>query len=149
MQISAARIRHVPIVSEVTPARVRLATKRDTGVHVTRYKNASISTNALLTPTTVVATQNAATLMAHSNATVTPDSNVALSVRPGLLAQVTSETLKTNLNIFKDVPECANPTLNVCGANTQCVEKVGSYDCVCDPGFERDVWSATSKTCKS
>ena len=100
MRISVARIRYVPIVSEVTPARVRLATKRDTGVHVTPYKNALTSTNALLTPTTVVAIQNAAILMAHSNATVTPDSNVALSVRPGLLAQVTSETLKIYLNTF-------------------------------------------------
>ena len=88
MRISVARIRYVPIVSEVTPARVRLATKRDTGVHVTPYKNASISTNVLLTPTIVVATQNAATLMAHSNATVTPDSNVDLSVQVLSLAQV-------------------------------------------------------------
>ena len=88
MQISVARTRYVQIVSEVTPARVRLATKRDTGVHVTRYKNALTSTNALLTPTTVVAIQNAAILMAHSNATVTPDSNVDLSVQVLSLAQV-------------------------------------------------------------
>ena len=86
IQISVERILYVRILSEATHAPVKLATSREPGV--VPNKSAMISTNVLLAPTIVVITQQAATLMAHLNATVTPDSNVDLSVQVLSLAQV-------------------------------------------------------------
>ena len=86
IQISVVKILYVPILSEATHAPVKLATSREPGV--VPNKSAMILTNVLLAPTIVVITQHAATLMAHLNVTVTPDSNVVLSVLVLSLAQV-------------------------------------------------------------
>ena len=40
------------------------------------------------------------------------------------------------------------PSLNVCGLNTVCVNKAGSYDCQCQGGYEKDQWDGTLKQCK-
>ncbi len=34
-----------------------------------------------------------------------------------------------------DVDECVSPDLNMCDENADCVDNVGSYDCVCRSGF--------------
>ena len=40
------------------------------------------------------------------------------------------------------------PSLNVCGLNTVCVNKAGSYDCECQTGYEKDQWGSTLKQFK-
>lgn len=39
-----------------------------------------------------------------------------------------------------DVNECqrSSPGRSFCGSNSRCVNSPGSYQCICDPGFEKD-----------
>ena len=37
---------------------------------------------------------------------------------------------------FLDIDECADPKLNTCAENTKCLNKPGSFDCTCVPGYE-------------
>ena len=41
-----------------------------------------------------------------------------------------------------------DPTLNVCGLNTVCINSAGSYACECQKGYEKDVWSNAMQQCK-
>ena len=43
----------------------------------------------------------------------------------------------------KDVDECANDP-DICGANAQCHNKLGSHECICDAGY----MMGKDKTCE-
>ena len=57
-----------------------------------------------------------------------------------------SSTLKKN-SLFvkpKDINECANSTLNDCGANSTCSNTIGSCVCACSPGYYGDGVTCTN-----
>lgn len=39
---------------------------------------------------------------------------------------------------FTDIDECADHELNICGANCNCTNSIGSYNCTCLPGYRVD-----------
>ena len=46
---------------------------------------------------------------------------------------------------YADINECGEAEMDRCDRNATCVNNIGSYDCMCDPGYTGDGFNCTSK----
>ena len=44
-----------------------------------------------------------------------------------------------------DINECGEAGMHRCDPNATCVNNIGSYDCMCDPGYTGDGFNCTSR----